>query len=422
MKRSVYKRRDAGAPAHFEERARRSGARSRRAAASRGFTLVELLMATTAGLMVSAAAFLLAKNASTVFQEETRVTAAQLSASLGLRRLEEDIGRAGFLGTPNIATDPFVANESATWPASISSLRAVRIEEKGSAGAQNPDNGLYPDRITLSGSFDTSEIFPVRTIQSGGGGKVVYLETQNLQIARTCKACGIAACQPTLERIFKPNRIVRILTPSGSEIFGLIAGVVVSGNEIAIELQPTPAVPQISTNVRGYEGDCNFCQMSVLSVVRYELQSLAGHPSYGPLVAPLAAGATGDAGRTELTRVELDKDGLPIADTLELVAEFAVDLKFGISFMDPATSTVTHLPPPLPDDAAIYTTPPERIRSVHVRFSTRARAPDRDVDLPAGPDGRRHRFKLPIAGKTVYARMRTLYSEVALQNLVRASW
>lgn len=396
-----------------------SGNRSR---ATRGFTLVELLMATTAGLMVSAAAFLLAKNASTVFQEETRITGAQLSASLGLHRLATDIGRAGFLGTPNIATDPFVANESGSWPAAISNLRAVTIEEKGSAAAQNPDNGLFPDRITLSGSFDTSEVFPVRTIQPGGGGQVVYLETANLQIARTCKECGIAACQPTFERIFKQNRIVRILTPSGSEIFGIIDGVIFGGNQVAIKLQPTPTVPQVAANPRGYEGDCNYCQLSVLSVVRYELQSLAGHPQYGPLVAPISAAVTGDAARTELTRVELDKDGLPIADTLELVSEFAVDLKFGISFVDAATTAVTDVPPPIPDNPLIYSTLPERIRSVHVRFSTRARAPDRDVDLPTGPDGRRHRFKLPIAGKTVYARMRTLYTEVALQNLVRATW
>lgn len=388
----------------------------------RGFTLVELLMATTAGLIVSAAAFLLAKNASTVFQEETRITAAQLSASLGLHRIAADIGRAGFLSTPDITLDPFVANESGTWPSSIQKLKAVQIEQNGSVAAQNADNGLSPDRITLSGSFDTAEVFPVRTIQPGGGGKVVYLETSNLQISRTCKECGIASCLPTLERIFKAGRIVRILTPSGSEIFGIIEGILFGGNQLAIKLQPTPSVPQVSTNPRGYEGDCNFCQMSVISVVRYELQSLAGHPQYGPLVAPISAAATGDATRTELTRVELDKDGMPIADTLELVSEFAVDLKFGISFTDANAAVVTDVPPPLPDNPLIYSTSPRYMRSVHVRFSTRARAPDRDVDLPTGADGRKHRFKLPIAGKTVYARMRTLYTEVALQNLVRATW
>lgn len=404
-------------PASAPPRSRSGAGRAR----ARGFTLVELMMATTAGLLVSAAAFLLAKSASTVFQEETRVTAAQLSASLGLRRLSEDIGRAGFLGTPNITTDPFVADESATWPPGVVGLRAITIDQGGSFGAQSPDNNLSPDSITVAGSFDTSEIFPIRTIQKSGS-TYVYLETANLQIARTCKECGVTSCLPTLERIFKAGRIVRILTPSGSELFGLIESISLNANQLAVKLAPTPAIPQIATNVRGYEGDCNFCQLSVLTVVRYQLESLAGHPQYGPLVAPISAAATGDASRTELTRVELDKDRQPITDTLELVAELAVDLKFGISYVDAATTKVTHVPPPLPNNPAIYTTPPERIRSVHVRLSTRARAPDRDVPLPAGPDGRLHRFKLPITGKTVYARMRTLYTEVALQNLVRATW
>lgn len=390
--------------------------------AARGFTLVELLMATTAGLMVSAAAFMLARGASSVFQEETRITAAQLSASLGLHRIAADLGRAGFLSTPNITTDPFVANESGSWPAAISSLRAVTIEEKGAAAAQDPVNGFYPDRLTIAGSFDTAELFPIRTIQDGGGGKLVYLETVNLPIFRTCKECGIANCLPTLQRIFKANRIVRIRTASGSQIFGLVEGVVFGGNQLAIKLQPTPTVPSVATNPRGYAGDCKDCELSAISLVRYDLESLAGHPQYGPLVAPIASSATGDAKRFELTRVELDKDLLPIPDTLELVSEFAVDLKFGISFMDAATTAVTDVPPPLPDNPLIYTTPTERIRSVHVRFSTRARAPDRDVDLPAGPDGRRYRMQLPLAGKTIYARMRTLYTEVALQNLVRATW
>ena len=118
---------------------------------ARGFTLVELMMATAAGIMVSAAAFLLAKNASEVFQEETRITAAQLSASLGIQRIASDLGRAGFLVTPNVQTDPFVCNESATWPLLLTNLRAVRITQDGSVNdhpadlGQSQANGFSPD-------------------------------------------------------------------------------------------------------------------------------------------------------------------------------------------------------------------------------------------------------------------------------------
>jgi hypothetical protein len=68
---------------------------------------------------------------------------------------------------------------------------------------------------------------------------------------------------------------------------------------------------------------------------------------------------------------------------------------------------------------------PERLRGVQVRFTTRARAPDRDVDLPAGTDGRKNRFLLnqsdPI-GQWRYARLRTLYADVGLPNLTGVQW
>ena len=384
-------------------------------------------MATTAGIMVSAAAFLLARNASAVFQEETRITAAQLSASLGLQRIAGDLARAGFLTTPNIQTDPFVCNESGTWPQIISGLRAVRLVQEGSATAhpgelaQSAANGFAPDAVEIAASFDSGEMFPVRTIESGGGGKIIHLETTNLPMARTCKGKTLALCEPDLQRIFKADRILRLLTPTGHEIFGLIDHLEVT-DKIKVWLQATPTVPAVAVNPKGYEGDCNYCLVNVLSVVRYELQSLAGDPQYGGLVAPAAAAATGDDLRTELVRSELDRNGTPIIDSRELVAEFAVDLKFGISTVDAATTAVTDIPIALPVNPAVYTSSPERIRSVHVRLSTRGRAPDRDTDLPVGPDGRRHRFQLTIFNKPTYARMRTLYTEVALQNLVRATW
>lgn len=400
----------------------------KRRALPRGFTLVELLMATTAGLIVSAAAFLLAKNAASVFQEETRITGAQLSASLGLQRLATDLSRAGFLTSARPAADPFVCQEVATWPLLLTNLRAVKIEEGGSvtanpaALAQSVANGFNPDRIEIASSLGSAELFPVRTIQDGSTGKVIHLQTDSYPIARTCQGKTIVDCQPTLERIFKPDRLLRLLTTSGHQIYGLISSLDVQPTSVRVELQGTPIVPPVAVNPKGYPGDCRGCFANVISVVRYELQSLQGHPQYGALVAPLAQSATGDGGRTELVRVELDREGNALPNSLELVAEFAVDLKFGISSVDPATSAVTDVPLTLPANPLVYTTPPERIRSVHVRLSTRARAPDREVDLPPGMDGRKHRFALPLLGKLKYARMRTLYTEVALQNLARATW
>lgn len=397
---------------------------SRSRARSRGFTLPELMMATAAGLVVSAAAFMLARNASIVFQEETRITAAQLSATLGMQRLRTDLARAGFLGTANVKKDPFACNtlvacpDSGSWPPLLAGLRALTVEQMPAI------NGIVTERITVTGSFETAEEFPVRAI-TGSGTKMIRLQELSAPLMRTCGCKPVAECLATLQRIFKQDRIVRVTTTAGKKLFSLVDSVSIVGPDVDIKLQPSPKLPSKDEHPFGYAGLCNDCTVSVISAYRYEIQTLQGHPQYGPLVAPIAAAATGDDTRTELTRVELDRNGLPIPATLELVAEYAVDLRFGITVINPTSAAVNDLPIESPPNPLVYSTAtddPQRIRAVHVRFATRARAPDRETDMTGGPDGRAHRFPLTIGTKTRYARMRTLYSEVALQNLVDALW
>ena len=136
-------------------------------------------------------------------------------------------------------------------------------------------------------------------------------------------------------------------------------------------------------------------------------------------------------------RRELDSTtGSPLdwtqtTNTTELVAEYAVDMRFGITV---ATQVITNdnynpqvitYPIKDPADSNVYTIAakpsangtPQLIRAVQVRLSTRTRAPDRDADLPAGLDGRRLRFRiLDPAVHPAYARVRTNYANVALPN------
>jgi hypothetical protein len=167
--------------------------------------------------------------------------------------------------------------------------------------------------------------------------------------------------------------------------------------------------------------------MSVVSLVKYDIRSLVTAPfQYSVLVStsPGQAAATGDAGRTELVRTELDATGAEITspnNSMELVAEYAVDLHFGISEAslitgDNYTPTVTDWPF---FDSHVYSVTantPQRVRSVTVRLSTRTRAPDRDTDIAPGPDGRRLRFLVSSTLQPAYARVRTNYATVALGN------
>ena len=126
--------------------------------------------------------------------------------------------------------------------------------------------------------------------------------------------------------------------------------------------------------------------------------------------------------------------------TLERIAEYAVDLKFGATaFTRGAASPpealalcsttpgtdVYHCPIPMPPDAykklagaAHEGAAPELLRALQVRLAVRSRAPDRDADLGTGPDGRKYRFRIDLPGSPVpkFARLRTLYAEKYLRN------
>src|SRR4051794_23668307 len=111
---------------------RRSSLSPARASGRRGFTLVELLVAMAAGLTVSMAAFLLSKNATRFFQNEARVSAAHLAATLGLNRISTDLQRAALFSSGNVLKDPTVCGGLAfvaTGPLGMRRLAGIQITE-----------------------------------------------------------------------------------------------------------------------------------------------------------------------------------------------------------------------------------------------------------------------------------------------------
>ena len=407
--------------------------------AGRGFTLVELLVAMAAGLVVAAAAFLLSKNATTFFQHEARISAAQLAATLGMARISADIQRASFMASPNIQRDPARCGAVPAAPPGLASLGGVQIEEDGSTLAwggqlyQSNINNFAPDRLVIAGSFSTTEQFPTQYIdRGGGGGHSIYLQTDAGAMARI--RAGVLKGGDDITTIFRAGRMARVVDLTGRPMYGVIAGTTVVATNVIVQLEPgTPLQEKLDTNDCGVNGLGIGLMVNPISRIRYELRSLVGDPIYGSMVNPpvdMTAAqktATGDVGRTELTRTEIDAFDAVVST--ELVAEYAVDLKFGLTIYDGTPRVLSRLPIPMTaadyanaGDVAIAGTP-ERIRAVQVRLSTRSRAPDRGVALPAGPDGRLSRFLIDTSlPPPAYARMRTLYADISLPNQAGIPW
>jgi prepilin-type N-terminal cleavage/methylation domain-containing protein len=405
-------------------------------ASLRGFTLIELMVAITAGLFVAVAAFALARQGSRFFQQEARVANAQFSATLGFDRLRADIARASFLSSANVQRDPFRCGSTATWPSpGMPSLAAVRIASATPAAVQDAANGLAPDQITLTGSYSSAEAFPVRAVDVVGGQYRVTLAQNNGAYVRSGIGNGEGGVAATL---FETGRVLRILDGTGHYEYGSISGTGIDATgSVVITLKSNPPIDfkRTAGATCGVEGLGIGMQANVVNTIRYEVRDLksADLPQFRPLYNASAT-APGDEKRFELVRVELDSSGAEMPDSLELVAEYAIDLRFGLT-----VATTGGTDPSLTEfsfgDANVYNyafdvatnttgVGPERIRAVRARLTVRSREGDRNssVPPPAGsPPGTIFRYSLGPDGGT-FARARSLTAVIRLPNLASVSW
>ncbi len=424
-----------------------------------GFTLIEIIVALSAGVLVSMAAFSMSRSATAFFQHEARISSAQLALTLGMNRLTADIQRASFMATANAQSDPMVCHD-ASWPVGLSSFAGITIQPAPSvAMSQAGANGLTPDQIIIGGSLFTSEMFTIQcVVVSGAGAPTLQLQTAVFDnaMARINAQVGPGeTLQGKLQLIFVPGRYVNIFDPgTGFHVYGVIGGpVTVTANVATVPLLSTVHIPSKPSSPCGLSGgtsgalggmttQCgNGLLVSVVTRMLYDIRSLVGasNTTYAALVAPQAGGVSGDAGRTELVRVELDADGNELPNTLELVSEYAVDMRFGITVSSrvsdmsskvmgvttgPYSPTVTSYGIGDPNDSVhtiagkvtLSASTPQLIRAVQVRLATRTRAPDRSTDLPTGTDGRRLHYLVGTQYPPGYARVRTNYANVALPN------
>jgi len=423
---------------------RRLGSRGR--SRNAGFTLIEIVVALSAGILVSMAAFSMSKSATTFFQHEARISSAQLALTLGMNRLTADLQRASFLATANAKVDPMVCRQ-AGWTAGLTSFAGLTILPQAAASTQNAANGVLPDQVIIGGSLNTAESFTVQCVLTGtGGAPSLQLQTAVFDNAMARIQASLGTGETLLSKlalIFAPGRYVNLFDPAtGFHVYGVIGTSPAMANGAAVvQLATTITLPKKPASPCGILDPSSGPQcgtglmVSVVSRVLYDIRSLTTVTTgnYGLLVAPITPALTGDAGRTELVRVELDAAGVEVPSTLELVSEYAVDMRFGITVSTKIVGD-NYNPTVITygiNDANVYTfagdvagststtgPAPQLIRSVQVRLATRTRAPDRNTDLPTGADGRRLHYAIfnPNVVKPAFARVRTSYANVALPN------
>lgn len=444
-------------------------ARGRRCHA-RGFTLIELLLAMVAGLIVASAVVSLSKTATTTFQDESRATSTEMAVRTAAERLRADLARASFMSSPNVRVDTNIArplgatsnqvDPSNLYPNGLGALAGVRYVANGSYDADSKVKGLsdanllQPDSIILGGNFTTADEYIVQSLLDSGtegcSGVTARLSQDSSAVLRlTTDITGnpkpVAEANQALLDAFQPANgtfMVRIVDESGKQQFLSMCGSKAPsfdvGTGVAIiplDTAKTPMLTSLATGARGGTTGFSVGRLT-LNPVQLVQWSIMRRPSavLDPDDNPGTAYNEAD-GRFELVRSWLDISGTSVGT--EVVAEYAVDLKFAFSVDDAAAGVSRQTVFPFGNasntDWAQQTTSgmsiatqkrPDLVRSVRFKLAARAAIPDRTAPLAGPAAGYIYRYCINPGGCTSgnqeFARVRTVVSEVSLQNQWRS--
>lgn len=407
-------------------------ARSHRRAA-RGYTLVELLVAMLITSVTVVALYQVSRSATETFNQQQRAAEMQLRLRFAMETLRADIARAGFMMSPNTATDPRVC------PRPMVPLQALEIGHD----TTNPtplasDNAFVnPVRLRMIGNYTSLDEYRV----AGISGSTISLQNQTPQWATIENAAE-------MERVFLGptggRRLLRITSNTGSVQFVQVTAVAwqSASGTVLPTLTVSPA-PTIIGEGMGLGVQCGVSGLDVgatvapLIMVEYSIASLyndanqrARHRETYP------ADDTVAALKTDLVRREYNIQPARVENlgATRVVGEYAVDLDVGVSLDDGIPQGSLTGPPAIRTlavgDTTIDTVAgsvealgvtsalPQRVRSLIVRLSIR----DRDQD-PSFGWVQRGSAADPLTRFRVFndrpgaARVRTVTTEVALPNL-----
>jgi len=365
------------------------------------------------------------------------------------------------MSTGNIQKDPLLAHAPGqpTMPTTgpypgLYRLAAVQLLYEGSKAATplSAAAGLAPDAIELSGNFTSTDDYVVRYMDDGTSactGQRLWLATDSPAMWRVLASPNPDA---TLEKMFQPvaggQFFVRVSDNTGHYQYlptCSTKGAGVNGSGLAatayVDLDGTNGVKVLTAQDTKTLGGASGLGVGTLRVnpvqtVRWEIRPIKTGSAGDALYAELASGDAGAGDKYELFRTYVDATGT-LTNQPELIAEYAVDLKFAFSAdltlpgLQAHALTVYGLSDATNATIAADVTnlggtqAPQRLRSVRFRLATRSSTADRAEALDI-PQANSQQGTYPVrycilasctSGQNGWARVRAVTTEVSLPNL-----
>lgn len=428
---------------------------------SRGFTLVELMVSLVMGLIVALAAVALSRAATATFHEQVRTSGVEARIRAASERLRNDLARASFMSTPNIQYDPKIAkvpggDAVAGAPyrvTKLSNLTGIQILTTPVVGTRND---LTPHELIVAGNLTSNDVYrgvwKAESAGCGGGrGAIIRLdaladpavrrmlngETTNTErikeMAELVFTPGLRMAPPVADKQYA----AQVMDMRGCFHYVLVCGVT-SNSANSVEVEVAGDATRSLLTPADTAGDvCGARLMEEVAIAPvHRVRWYVGPETDARLVDTVTENA---ALKFNLYRQLLDastdvnqQTGGAEVGPPELVAEYAVDLKFGLSIdssigttpgrtdldFEAQTGDFARWAATARTTAATPNVGPQRIRSVRYRLAFRTPFADRNADLPM-PGGTSYKSRYELAPGQ-YARVRTIISEVALFNQSKA--
>jgi prepilin-type N-terminal cleavage/methylation domain-containing protein len=369
---------------------------TRRRKSSAGFTLIEMMVALTAGAIAITSIYYVSSTSSQHFQEQQRVAQSQMSLRMAMQQIRADISRSAFLGAPSSDTET-------TCITGNQEVRGIELIDGDGTSAldEAATNLVEADTLRLTANYVSSEEYLVRDFLPSGNELVLQTSWQGFR-----RSFGVPYDPARFDATFVVGRVLHIRTFLGQHFFVRIMAV--DNTAAAPTLTFTPGLPVLNTAC------VSDATVSPLSRIEYRVVAPTGDlADLANAASPLA----GVNGPVLVRREVLFTNGNPIANSERVITEYVADFDVDVIVDNAAAGNPPNFAR-LDDGAAenAITNNAERARNALVRLSVRGATEDPNfnyVARVAGTPLTRYELSTVAVGA---ARVRTARAEIVLPN------